>query len=59
MSQIYFDEYYILVIPSYTSTNVHKHSMQHLFWGKEKLYIKTDAMPSKERTEKNTAAMFS
>ena len=39
VSQIYFDEYYILVIPSYTSTNVHKHSMQHLFWGKEKLTI--------------------
>ena len=39
VSQIYFDKYYILVIPSYTSTNVHKHSMQHLFWGKEKLTI--------------------
>lgn len=37
MSRIYFEDTYIAVIPTYSETGVHKHSMLHVFAGKEEL----------------------
>lgn len=37
MSRIFFDDTYIAVIPSYKETDVHKHSMLHVFVGNGRL----------------------
>jgi NifU-like protein involved in Fe-S cluster formation len=37
MSRIYFEDTYIVVIPSYQETEKHKHSMLHVFVGNESL----------------------
>lgn len=42
MSKIIFQSSYILVVPSYAETEYHKHSMLHMFVGKEDSYIEID-----------------
>lgn len=39
MSRIIFEETYIAVIPSYEDTEIHKHSMLHVFIGKDTLTL--------------------
>lgn len=39
MSKIIFEETYIAVIPSYEDTEIHKHSMLHVFIGKDTLTL--------------------
>jgi len=39
MSKIFFDETYIAVIPSYEETEMHKHSMLHVFVGAGELTL--------------------
>jgi len=39
MSRIYFYDTYIAVIPTYEGTDVHKHSMLHVFVGEETLIL--------------------
>ena len=45
MSKILFDKSYVIVIPSYnyTETQIHSHSMLHLFWGSN-LEIRSNEM---------------
>ena len=43
MSQIFFDDTYIAVIPTYENAVAHKHSMLHVFLGKEPLTLGNNA----------------
>lgn len=43
MSQIFFDDTYIAVIPTYENAVAHKHSMLHVFLGKESLTLGNNA----------------
>lgn len=42
MSQIFFEDTYIAVIPTYESTAIHKHSMLHVFIGRETLTLDSE-----------------
>ncbi|MCR4749312.1 MAG: AraC family transcriptional regulator [Lachnospiraceae bacterium] len=42
MSEIYFENEYIIVKPSYRQTRKHKHNMLHLFVGKHRLKLTVD-----------------
>ncbi len=39
MFKLFFEETYIIVVPSYRETLVHKHNMLHVFFGSEKLSL--------------------
>lgn len=42
MSRIIFQESYIVIIPSYGKTEMHKHPMQHLFFGEYSCNVSAD-----------------
>lgn len=42
MSQIFFDDIYIAVLPTYEATGLHKHSMLHIFVGNGTLQLENN-----------------
>ena len=39
MFKLFFEETYIIVVPSYKETLMHKHNMLHVFFGSDKLSL--------------------
>lgn len=42
MSRIVFQNSYIVIIPSYQKTDMHKHPMLHIFWGDDICKVTAD-----------------